>query len=100
MAEILCGFNEAWIGLCKNLRPCNKHATLVCCVCKNRATHECDQTGQFVCGYPLCDDCDHTIFEDGTNGGVGFNQAPCPEGMGTHCRKSEQRFTPWYMRDE
>jgi hypothetical protein len=30
--------------------------------------------------------------------GIGFNAQPPPSGMKTHCRKSEQKFTPWYAR--
>ncbi|MEK9954773.1 MAG: hypothetical protein VW577_05145 [Pelagibacteraceae bacterium] len=96
---VICGFDEAWIGKCKNPKPCEKHADLKCCVCGESATHNCEETGQFVCGAPLCDDCEHTTFEDGTNGGIGFNAQPCPEGMKAHVRKSEQRFKPWYARE-
>ena len=32
-----------------------------CVVCKEQATHECSETFQFVCGFPLCDkkECKH-----------------------------------------
>ena len=97
-----CGFDKAWVGLCKTevsakgLR-CEEH-TLNCASCGQPATHSCDSTGSFVCGDPLCDDCEHTIFEDGSNGGIGFNQQPVPEGMGRHCKKTEQRYKPWYVK--
>jgi hypothetical protein len=54
----------------------------------------------FVCGAPLCDGCEHTIFPEGHNGGVGFDAQPCPGGMERHVKKNEQQFTPWYSRHE
>jgi len=99
MTELACGFNQAWIGPCKNTAPCEKHADLVCESCGAPATRSCDETGQFVCGAPLCGDCEHTIFPEGHNGGIGFNAHPCPEGMERHVRKTEQQYTPWYTRD-
>ena len=40
---------------------CEKHAAIYCCVCRDKATHECDHTGQLVCGAPLCNNCEgHT----------------------------------------
>ena len=84
----LCGFNEAWIGTCLNHSPCTKHQHLICGSCGEPATHTCSETGQFVCGVPLCQKCEHVTFPDGTNGGVGFNQEKLPEGVAKrHCRK-------------
>jgi hypothetical protein len=94
-----CGFNKAWIGPCQNEQPCKDHKDLKCCSCGAPATQSCEETGQFVCGAPLCDECEHTLHEDGTNGGVGFNQCEPLEGMKTHCRKTEQRFKPWYVQE-
>jgi hypothetical protein len=58
-----CIYDKAWIGKCG--KPtiygssfCKEHAGMACCVCGEQATHECDHTGQFVCGYPLCDNCE------------------------------------------
>jgi hypothetical protein len=93
-----CGFLEAWVGRCRNPQPCEKHANQICESCGARATHNCSQTGQFVCGAPLCDECEHAIFPSGTNGGVGFNESPLPQGMKRHCKKSEQTHQPWYAR--
>lgn len=98
-----CIWDRAWVGTCgqpsvKN-GCCEEHQA-VCCSCGAPATHECSETGQFVCGASLCDDCEHTLHEDGTNGGVGFNMQKPPEGMKAHCRKSEQRYQPWYTRME
>lgn len=95
-----CGFEKAWVGPCKNGKDCTEHSKLECVSCGARATRSCDQTGQFVCGAPLCADCQHTITADGTNGGVGFNAQRPPDGMRHHCKKSEQKFTPWYAREQ
>lgn len=94
----LCGFLMSWVGHCKEPKPCAKHKDLTCSSCGVPATHDCDSTGQFVCGVPLCDECGHMIFPDGTNGGVGFNAQDLPEGMKQHCKKSEQRYQPWYAK--
>lgn len=101
---VICGFDKAWIGKCKTLvhkegGKCEEHKYIKCCSCGAQATRKCDETGQFVCGAQLCDDCDHTIFEDGTNGGIGFNAQPPPDGIKVHCKKTEQKFKPWYARD-
>jgi len=100
-----CGYLIAWVGPCKSQPSddsscrCDKHKDKVCASCGAPATQECDTTGQFVCGAPLCNDCEHTIAEDGTNGGVGFVQlSPLPPGYKPHCKKTEQKFTPWFMR--
>jgi hypothetical protein len=102
----VCGFSIAWCGSCKNPVPvsegekvrCKEHRGLECESCGAQASRTCAETGQFVCGCTLCDECEHTIFPDGTNGGIGFNAQQLPEGMKRHCKKSEQRFKPWYMR--
>jgi len=98
-----CRFIKAWIGQCKNDAIegefCKEHADLKCCSCGAQATHECDETGQFVCGAPLCDNCEHTIAKDGTNGGIGFiRTSPLPKGYKSHCRKDAQIYQPWYAR--
>lgn len=60
-----CLFIESWRGRCnaavtENGR-CTTHASMMCVVCGAPATHDCDHTGQFVCGAPLCDNCEgHT----------------------------------------
>lgn len=101
-----CKFIKAWSGrcLCETVADseyCNEHSDLKCCSCGDRATRQCDETGQFVCGAPLCDNCEHTIAEDGTNGGIGFfRSSPLPEGYNAHCKKGEQVYTPWYTRDD
>lgn len=97
-----CGFDEAWIGKCKQIgNPrCAKHTGRVCVSCGADAVRNCEETGQFVCGADLCGDCEHTIFPSGTNGGIGFNAQSLPKGMKRHCRKTEQKFKPWYARDD
>jgi hypothetical protein len=98
----LCGFNEAWRGNCKKPAikngKCEEHADLVCASCGAPATHSCYETGQFCCGAPLCNDCEHTIADDGTNGNIGFfRTAPLPNGMKEHCKKTEQVNFPWIV---
>jgi hypothetical protein len=94
-----CTYDLAWIGKCGK-EDCEKHADLKCASCKAKATHQCAETGQFVCGCDLCDDCEHTLAEDGSNGGIGFYRtSPLPEGYGEHCKKTEQRYQPWYARE-
>lgn len=97
----ICGFDEAWIGPCKQVgNPrCEKHSNKICASCGAAATKNCPETGQFVCGENLCNDCEHTIFPSGTNGGVGFNAESLPDGMNRHCKKTEQRFQSWYARE-
>ena len=87
-----CNFDKAWIGKCRNEKPCKEHADIKCCSCGAPATRECPETGQFVCGFPLCDDCTHTTWPDGTNGGIGFNAQKPPEGFKSHCKKSENKY--------
>jgi len=97
-----CKFSTAWIGPCTKEADesgyCAEHKGIKCCSCGAQATHTCEETGQFVCGAPLCGDCEHTIHANGTNGGIGFNGSEPPEGMLDHCKKSEQRYKPWWMR--
>ena len=99
-----CGFDVAWVGKCRTMvengTMCDEHKDIVCVSCGNPATHTCSETGQFVCGAPLCDECEHTIYPNGTNGGIGFDQQPLPEGMKVHCKKTEQKFKPWYEKEK
>jgi len=95
----VCRFIRAWIGPCSAPIPCKIHENTKCVSCEGAATHECEETGQSVCGAKLCDECEHTIAADGTNGGIGlYRTAPLPEGCGTHVRKDKQVYTPWYER--
>lgn len=100
----LCYFTRAWIGRCKKPGTpfCDDHGKQKCSSCGSQATQECSSTGQFVCGAPLCEECEHAIAPDGTNGGVGF-YTTVPEDMRatwkSHCKKTEQQFQPWYARE-
>lgn len=85
-----CGFRKAWTDSCSNAAPCAEHRDRKCVSCGAPATHECEETGQFVCGMDLCDDCQHLTFPQGHNGGVGFNAMAVPDGYKRHIRKSEQ----------
>lgn len=93
-----CKYNLAWIGDCKNEADesgyCEEHKDIKCCSCGEKATHQCAETMGLVCGAPLCNDCEHTICENGCNSG-----AARPEGLGCHCRKTEQKYLPWYMQE-
>lgn len=84
-----CNYEQAWVGKCGAVGHCDKHHDLKCCVCGEPATHNCAETmGPLVCGCELCDECEHEIQEDGTNG-------YCLK----HCKKTDQKFTPWYARN-
>lgn len=88
----MCKFGKAWTGPCNEEGEpyCPEHDGVKCCSCGEQATHECAVTmTQFVCGYPLCDNCEHELTEAGDNGGW-FNTK--------HCKKTEQKYTPWYTR--
>lgn len=57
-----CKFDLAWIGSCKQEADdsgfCATHQKEKCQVCGGQATRQCEYTGQFVCGVPLCDNCE------------------------------------------
>ena len=70
-----CTFDLAWRGQCKATcegSVCTQHAAVKCCVCGEQATHECDHTGQLVCGAPLCNNCEGHIDTSKPVGGWGF----------------------------
>jgi len=97
-----CNYDKAWIGKCtkpvtQNGR-CQDHQNRICSSCGKPATRECPETGQFVCGAPLCDNCEHVTFPDGTNGGIGFNAQTLPKDLKTHVMKGEQKYKPWFER--
>lgn len=65
-----CKYNKAWVGECGNKTTflsnyCNTHKNTKCKSCGNHATHECTATFSFVCGVPLCDECEHVSHEKG-----------------------------------
>lgn len=59
---VKCGFNQAWIGRCKDPiedgeTACKVHAK-VKCSCGKQAIKTCSATiGSFVCGRPTCGTC-------------------------------------------
>jgi hypothetical protein len=94
-----CSYGLAWVGECQNQSPCEEHKDLKCGSCGAPATHQCDSTGQFVCGFDLCDNCEHAIFPDGTNGGIGFNAQELPKELKSrHVKKDEQIYKMWLRR--
>lgn len=60
-----CIFYLAWRGPCGKPTDgsfCEEHKTIRCCSCGEQAVRECDMTGiQFVCGEPLCTNCEHGV---------------------------------------
>lgn len=83
-----------WVGLLRE--NINRTAVLVA---HQLRTDAMKRVSSFAANR-LCDECEHTLFPDGTNGGIGFNAAKLPDGMKRHCKKSAQQFTPWYARTE
>ena len=93
---VTCSFDRAWIGKCKKPAEkdlCEEHKGIKCCSCGKRATRECPETMQLVCGAPLCDDCEHTIRHNG------YNSGDLPKGYKSHCKKSEQVYKSWMERE-
>lgn len=94
-----CGYGLAWIGPCKKTAEpgerCTEHAGLVCASCGEPATHQCEETMGLVCGANLCDNCEHTICENGCNSG-----APLPSGYKDHCKKGTQKYQPWHLTED
>jgi len=88
-----CTFNRAWIGVCGK-ENCTNHRGLQCSNCGNPATHECGETSTLVCGFLLCDDCEHTIRDNGCNAGGNL-----PTGLRNHCKKTEQIYEPWFAKE-
>lgn len=71
-----CRFVPAYSQACGRLtsnsnRICPLH-TAVCAVCGALATNECSYCGQFVCGTPLCDDCEGWNDDTKASGSWGF----------------------------
>lgn len=70
-----CKFDIAWRGRCGTACQgpvCEQHEKVKCCACGAQATHECAHTGQFVCGAPLCDNCEGFTDTSKPSGGWGF----------------------------
>jgi hypothetical protein len=65
-----CGWDEAWIGICKNeaiegSEYCAEHNGKKCGVCGEQANRECPETCGLVCGFPLCPKCQSYCTNDG-----------------------------------
>lgn len=60
-AEPVCLFDLAFRGPCGKPTEagkfCEEHAAKKCISCGEPATRECSTAYQFVCGFPLCDNC-------------------------------------------
>lgn len=71
-----CKFFKAWVGLCSKECEkdyCEEHSDIQCCGyvtvrepdkvylkrCENRATQTCSIAVSLVCGYPICNECEH-----------------------------------------
>ena len=68
-----CKFDIAWVGACGKEADgsgyCEAHRGKKCSVCGAQANRECSHTGQFVCGAPLCKDCEGYQTEKNSFGG-------------------------------
>lgn len=70
-----CVFDRSWAGRCG--KPCHgkfctQHENLKCVSCGEPAERECDYTGQFVCGAPLCGECEDVVADEGADRGLFF----------------------------
>jgi len=71
-----CKYMLAWSGPCcaeaeTGLR-CSRHTGVACKSCGAPADGECSHTGQFVCGAPLCDQCEGFVDTSRPGGNWGF----------------------------
>lgn len=75
-AEFGCRYRPAYSVGCGALAGpfgfCATHAGKLCRSCGEQATNECNHTGQFVCGAPLCDDCEGWVDTSKSGGSWGF----------------------------
>ncbi len=56
----MCGFLEAWVGRCRNPKPCAKHSPQKCWKCGKPAIRNCPSAIGLVCGMPECADHPHS----------------------------------------
>lgn len=57
----LCGFLEAYVGHCRNSKPCDLHNEQKCWKCSKPATRNCTSSAlSFVCGTPECAEHSHS----------------------------------------
>lgn len=76
-SEFGCQYVPAYSSGCKAIsvdehRRCKAHTGKVCVSCGGPAMHECNHTGQFVCGAPLCRDCEGWNDTSKASGTWGF----------------------------
>ena len=75
-AEFGCPYYPAYSNRCNALKGesgfCSRHTGKRCSVCGEQATRECNHTGQFVCGAPLCDDREGFVDSSQPSGSWGF----------------------------
>lgn len=70
-----CRYQPCWQKRCNKECEgefCATHLNEKCSVCGEQASNECDHTGQFVCGAPLCDSCEGFTDTSKPSGGWGF----------------------------
>lgn len=70
-----CRYTPAWSSACGTEcegEICAAHADRKCVSCNAPATNECNHAGQFVCGYPLCDNCEGYVDTTKSGGSWGF----------------------------
>jgi len=67
-ASSTCIYDPCWQNRCgkptvNGTSFCESHHGKKCVVCGEQATRECNFTGQFCCGAPLCDNCEDYEME-------------------------------------
>jgi hypothetical protein len=83
-----CKYDVAWRGRCgipvaDGEQFCSDHVRK-CCACDNPSVRECDYTGQFVCGSPLCENCEGREDLTRDSGNWGFlNHYHAPKKVAT-----------------
>jgi hypothetical protein len=74
--EFGCPFVIAYVGRCNRFRGesgyCSRHASEKCSVCGGQASRQCSYAGQFVCGAPLCKNCEGWEDQSKSSGAWGF----------------------------
>lgn len=63
-----CGFLKAWVGRCRNPKPCAVHASERCWKCNGLAVKNCERAGVLVCGAPECAAHPHVHKGDNLDG--------------------------------
>lgn len=75
-AEFGCPYMPAYSSRCNGIKTasgfCKGHTGKACSVCGEQATRECNHTGQFVCGAPLCPNCEPFTDTTKPSGSWGF----------------------------